>query len=280
MRVALLLLALINTGCVNSFFYKPVEGSSFPETNSAKQELFIESSPNRLHSVFIPSEVITKRGLILHLHGNAGNISETYEKYGWVTKEGFDLLLFDYSGYGYSTGEPNTEQLHKDAQAIYDYVVKNATEHHEEYTHIVIGTSLGGAVLLHSLSTSEHRDFFDLIVVDSTFYSYRSVARHVLTHEPMGSLYAWVANLFVPKNRFDPYSNLAHFNHTPMLFVHCLADKLIPWQHTKQLYDKVKAPKNLILLPNCGHARSFTPESAGNRKQLIQLLTQHETNNF
>jgi fermentation-respiration switch protein FrsA (DUF1100 family) len=58
-----------------------------------------------------------------------------------------NILLFDYRGYGKSTGKPSEAGLYTDAQAVYDYV-RTRTDLNQEKIFF-FGRSLGGAVALH-----------------------------------------------------------------------------------------------------------------------------------
>jgi fermentation-respiration switch protein FrsA (DUF1100 family) len=58
-----------------------------------------------------------------------------------------NILLFDYRGYGKSTGIPSEAGLYIDAQAVYDYVRKRTDINQEKI--FFFGRSLGGGVALH-----------------------------------------------------------------------------------------------------------------------------------
>jgi pimeloyl-ACP methyl ester carboxylesterase len=58
-----------------------------------------------------------------------------------------NILLFDYRGYGKSTGAPSEIGLYTDALAVYDYVRKRNDLNQQKI--FLFGRSLGGAVALH-----------------------------------------------------------------------------------------------------------------------------------
>ena len=58
-----------------------------------------------------------------------------------------NILLFDYRGYGKSTGTPSESGLYIDAQAVYDYVRQRTDLNQEKI--VFFGRSLGGGVALH-----------------------------------------------------------------------------------------------------------------------------------
>ena len=57
------------------------------------------------------------------------------------------ILLFDYRGYGKSTGTPSETGLYTDVLAVYNYVRKRNDLNSEKI--LLFGRSLGGAVALH-----------------------------------------------------------------------------------------------------------------------------------
>ena len=62
-----------------------------------------------------------KKGLILQYHGNAENLTSHYLSLGWLAHEGFDVFIFDYRGYGRSSGEIDARGISWDSQAAFDY---------------------------------------------------------------------------------------------------------------------------------------------------------------
>src|SRR5262245_36460922 len=56
-------------------------------------------------------------GSILYCHGNAYNVGTRVEKARLLVEAGFDVLVFDYRGYGRSEGSPSEEGTYLDARA-------------------------------------------------------------------------------------------------------------------------------------------------------------------
>src|SRR5213079_1643630 len=68
-------------------------------------EVWLQTSDNEnLNGWFFRSTTQPSRATIIYFHGNGGNITNV----GWVGEQlsarGFDVLLFDYRGYGKSSG--------------------------------------------------------------------------------------------------------------------------------------------------------------------------------
>lgn len=82
-----------------------------------------------------------------------------------------NIVLFDYRGYGKSTGSPSENGLYTDALAVYDYVRKRQDINQEKI--FLFGRSLGGAVALH-LGKNIFFLFFTLIYRYSSSISFGS----------------------------------------------------------------------------------------------------------
>ena len=163
-------------GC-SSVFYFP---TSYFYADPKKHDInykdidFISTDGTKLHGWLLSSDKTKKKkGLILHFHGNAHNLTCHWMNLGWLTKSGYDIFIFDYRGYGLSKGQANQQGLNKDSIAALNW----AYEKQKSYPKfIVYGQSLGGAVSMRALKDFEHRDEIDLFVLDSTFISYQSIA--------------------------------------------------------------------------------------------------------
>ena len=120
------------------------QGWKVPE--GAEEVSFRNADQLLLHGWFVSSPSQPSTATVIFFHGNGGNISNV----GWVGKSlaarGFDVLLFDYRGYGKSQGEMRDERdLYTDADAAYEYVV---TERHVSAERVVLyGHSLGSAAV-------------------------------------------------------------------------------------------------------------------------------------
>ncbi len=90
---------------------------------------------------FFPSGTQTK-GVVLYFHGNRGNINR-YAKYATnFTKNGYEVWMPDYPGYGKTTGKLSEENFYKQANEVY----KLANSKYKEDSIIIYGKSLGSGI--------------------------------------------------------------------------------------------------------------------------------------
>src|ERR1043165_1265540 len=92
---------------------------------NAEEVWFKTADGVRLYGWLFHSETQPAAATVIYFHGNGGNLGYC----DWVgaapAGRGFDVLLFDYRGYGRSQGEPTDERgVYADADAAYDFVTK------------------------------------------------------------------------------------------------------------------------------------------------------------
>lgn len=80
--------------------------------------------------------------VVLFCHGNANNISGRQEKIVKLVELGYDVFIFDYSGYGQSYKSPSERQFYKDGNICFAYLYKL----YGRKNIIPYGESMGGAV--------------------------------------------------------------------------------------------------------------------------------------
>ena len=96
----LLLLTLVLSGCANSLFFDP----SITLENQLSLSTLSSRSGNDITYQWLPSQTREVKGAVIHFHGNSGHMGKTQEKVDWLTEYGFHVMVFDYSGFGASSG--------------------------------------------------------------------------------------------------------------------------------------------------------------------------------
>jgi pimeloyl-ACP methyl ester carboxylesterase len=194
----------------------------------------------KLHGWFISSPTRPSQATLIHFHGNAGNIGNV----GWVGKSlshrGYDVLLFDYRGYGRSEGQIGDERdIYADADAAYDYLVNQRRVAPDKI--VLYGQSLGTT----AASDIGARRGCGALIIESGMSSASNLA---LTAVPW--LPRWLHG--IGKNRFEIARKIAGV-HCPVLIAHGDPDSVIPTQNGRDIYAAANEPKRLILLPGVGH---------------------------
>ena len=133
---------------LNSLLYFPTgQIISTPQTAGLEyRHLWLETDDGeRVHGWWITARA-EPLGHVLLCHGNAGNIGDRVLHASLLSAAGYDVLLFDYRGYGRSTGTPSERGTYLDARAALGWMLGQPGIDRERVLYI--GESLGGAVAL------------------------------------------------------------------------------------------------------------------------------------
>ncbi len=218
------------SGCLSQAVYHP---SKEIRGTPADLGLFYEwvtletADGARLSAWWVPAD--SPRGVLLFCHGNAGNISDRLDSIRIFNRLGLSLLIFDYRGYGRSSGRPSEQGTYRDAEAAWNYLVQVRKEDPQEI--VVFGRSLGGSIAAWVSQVYKPR----VLILESAFSSLREAARDRLP------------GIFV-KLVPDQYRTLQYLTmvHCPVLILHSRKDEIIPFRHGEALYAAANEPKEFV----------------------------------
>jgi fermentation-respiration switch protein FrsA (DUF1100 family) len=236
---------------LDSLLYFPSRGlaETPAEAGLAFRDLAIETDDGeRLHGWWIPART-RSMGHLLLCHGNAGNVGDRVIHAGLLSAAGFDVLLFDYRGYGQSSGRPTEDGTYRDARAARKALL--AQPGLEEELVFYLGESLGGAVALALESPPKG------LILQSTFTSVRDMAR---LHYP-----------FIPRAAVpDAYPSLRLVREleAPLLVLHGERDEIVPLSSGQALFDAARVPKRMQVFPRLGH-NDLVPLAGGDYAEAI-----------
>lgn len=204
----------------------------------------------KLHAWWLPAQGAAA-GTVLHLHGNAANVSNHLPLAAWLPRAGFNVLMLDYRGFGRSEGRPTLDGVLADARAA---LANLRSRRDVDATKLIVfGQSLGGATALRLLA--EDAAGVRLAVIDSAFASYRGIARDAALQSIVLAPFLPLALPLLPGADKDPVTALARID-VPLIFVHGRADRVIPFKHSEQLLAAAKEPKRLIAVERAQHMES------------------------
>ena len=177
---------------------------------------------------------------VIYFHGNGGNLSYCEWVGASLAARGFDVLLFDYRGYGRSQGEPAGERgLYADADAAYDFLTKGRGV--EPGRVALYGQSLGTAAAADLASRRE----CGALVLESGLSSAADMAGVVMPWLPR-----FVRGL--TKNKLDTAGKLGRVR-CPVLVAHGDRDEIIPVEQGRRLFEAAPGPKRLTVVEGAGH---------------------------
>lgn len=222
----------------NFFVFHPqAELDMTPDRMNLRHEsiTFKAADGTKLHGWFFP--LPGKSPVILFCHGNAGNISHRLHNIRGLLKNGFQVFIFDYRGYGKSKGSPSREGVFLDGTAAYDYLRNRLGIPPDRI--VLFGRSLGAAVVTEIAVKRKANS----LILESAFTSTKAMARTI----PLFAL----LSPFLPAH----YNNLKKIEHItiPKLIIHGNRDEIIPFTMGEQLFEAAPGPKAFYAIEGAGH---------------------------
>ena len=221
------------------------------------EEISITTSDGlQLHGWFVPAE--SSKATVLFLHGNAGNISHRLDSIKIFHELGLDTLIIDYRGYGQSEGKPGEQGTYLDAQAAWDYLVRNRGIAPEQI--VIFGRSLGGAVAAKlALETTAAA-----IIIESSFSSALDMARR---------LYPFMPARLITRLKYPVRDHVSKLN-IPLLVIHSRDDEIIPFSMGQVIFEAAAGPKAMLELSG-GHNDGFLMNRDRYKAGLAEFIDLH-----
>jgi len=174
---------------------------------------------------------------VLVFNGNGGNRAYRGPLAAALQRHGFQVLLFDYRGYGGNPGSPSQNGVTADAGAARKYLAGRSDVDLSRLVYF--GESLGTAVAV-DLAV-EHPPA--ALVLRSPFTSIADVGQHHYPFLPV--------RLFL-RDRFSAIDQIREIR-VPLLVIAGAQDRIVPIDNTRRLYEAATAPKTLLVLPDADH---------------------------
>lgn len=193
------------------------------------EDIYINDNDNKYHGWFLQGNYknsVTENKCILFFHGNAGNVSFRLHYIKKFNELGFSILIFDYPGFGLSTGIPNENICIKCADFFYKYLIETKNFLHKDI--IFYGESIGGSIAA-SLANKYNIKY---LILQSTFTDIKEIIKNIISF-----------NIFMMNNiGFETLKNLkTRFKINKLnkkmktLIIHGNNDELIDLTHADQL---------------------------------------------
>ncbi|WP_284455541.1 alpha/beta hydrolase [Alloalcanivorax xenomutans] len=242
LRLMLLLVPLLVSGCSGVFFYPMKPWAQNPARQGLDYEDVVLIHPHglRLHAWWLPARGDSV-ATVYYLHGNAENISTHLANVQWMPEQGFNVLLLDYRGYGLSEGSAGLPEVFDDIQLGLDWLA--ASGRAEGKPIILFGQSLGAAMGTRVLARPANEGKVQCVVFEGTFASYRDIAKDVMGRSWLLWPLQWLVVPTLPPRDWDPENNIAALAPRPLLILHSREDPVIPYAQGERLYHAAEAPK-------------------------------------
>ena len=174
------------------------------------------------------------KGVILFLHGNSGHMGRSGNYFKRIQNLGYDVVMYDYRGYGKSTGTPTKQSLYSDSLEIFDWV----KQQYPNTKIIVHGLSLGSHIASYVAS---HRALH-LLILETPFLKIENAAKYRYPILPVKLL------LRYPFNTAEFLSNIT----CPIHVFHGDCDKIVPLSEP-QSFPKYNPNVTLTIIKDGNH---------------------------
>lgn len=196
---------------------------------------------------------------ILYSHGNAADLGQMFELFVELSNRlRVNLMGYDYSGYGQSTGKPSECNTYADIDAAYKCLKEQYGVKDEQL--ILYGQSVGSGPTVDLASRLPN-------------------LRGVVLHSPILS----GMRVLYPVKRtywFDIYKNIDKIGtvNCPVMVVHGTTDEVVDCSHGKQLYELCKVKYEPLWINGGGHCNlELYPEFIRHLKKFVLSLGKSKT---
>lgn len=216
--------------------YYPIGINNAPEGVSQLTAIDTQNRGYSPEGWFIPPTGEYK-SVILHFHGNAGNVASRYTAFLPLLATGYGALFAEYSGYNGNHGKPSKDNIIADADG---YIQKLFELGYEAKDIVVYGESLGSGPASYVATKYD----VPTLILQVPYDSIAAVAK---------KKYPFIIGLdYLLKDNFDNVEYLTNYKGRS-LFLLAERDNVIPTIHGETLYNSVSEPKLLHVFKGAGH---------------------------
>ena len=223
------------------------------------EEVYFNSLDNtRLWGWFIPAKGIEDqkqvKGTVIHMHGNAQNMTAHWQFAEWLPLRGYNLFTFDYRGYGKSEGTPEPKGVFEDCIAAFDHL-RSRTDIDTDRL-FVFGQSLGGMLAIASSAASPKG--IRAVLAEAPVHSYSMSVRYRMPGMQLDLDDSYCAGPWVSK--VAPI---------PLMLMHGTADSVVHYDHSLALYEDAGDPKQLVTIEGGEHIDAMTRRYGSRYKDMM-----------
>jgi fermentation-respiration switch protein FrsA (DUF1100 family) len=246
----------------NQLFYFPTrdEPSNPAKWGFSYETIGFKSADGTpLHGWFVPPKTRQAKGTVVFSHGNAGSVGHHLGFAMWLAEAGYNVLFYDYRGFGKSGGSVDRRGMIDDVKAALAYAGGRKDVNRSRL--ISYGHSLGGAQSVTAIAESPVTGLRG-IVIDGAFASYQAMAR--IVGGQLGE--SLVTDELAPKDFMHQLPPV------PLLVVHGTHDEVVPLSQGLQLYKAANEPKTLFEVKTGRHGTALSGDGGQYRRKMIVWL--------
>ena len=242
----------------NSILNHPIiaERYFFPRYESFENPYFVECNGIKLACYYQNNHPNAKT--IVYFHGNGETVADYLDFFPQIFDQaGYNLLLFEFRGYGMSTGKPTLVDMLSDVECV----IKNLDIQQNKI--IIYGRSVGTLYAVHAASVFPNS--YALILESGIADIEERIMIRLSSPTEIDSSFEELKQEFI--KHFNTKNKLSAFK-GKSLVLHTVNDQLVSVTHGKKLYEYLNQPKKIHLFERGDHNTIF----AVNQNEYFQIL--------
>lgn len=205
--------------------------------------VFKADDGTQLHGWYVPHP--SPRAVVLLSHGNGEHVARLKPTLQIMRDRlGLSVFAWDYRSYGRSQGKPHETNVLADARVAQLWLAKRAGVRPEDV--VLWGRSLGGGVAVGLASQYPVRG----LILERTFSELVETAAY---HFP------WLPVRWIMRNEFRSLDRIQNYR-GPLLQVHGTADRVVPFEMGKRLFDAAPSPNKRFVVVDGGDHNGPEPD--------------------
>ncbi len=176
-----------------------------------------------------------RKGIVLFFHGNKNNVEHYATCVTPFTKNGYEVWMEDYPGFGKSTGEISEKKLYQQAEQL----KKMADSKIGSDSIIIYGKSIGTGIAAYVANYSKAK----ILLLETPYYSISSLYNNYTFVYPTASM----TNYKLPTNKY------VEMVLCPIIIFHGTEDAVIPLREPSKLKPLLKEGDAFITIEGANH---------------------------
>ena len=238
---------------------------------------FITTDSIKLRGWFIGSQNSLTAPTIIIAHGLGASKSDFINLSGFLSSNGFNVLMFDFRAHGESEGKSCSlglkEQL--DITAAIEYIISR--EDLKNKSIGLYGFSLGGAA---GILTASRELRIKAIVADTPFSSLKNISADVIkrTYHLPSFPFIQLANILYRLSfngwigQVTPSDVIHLISPRPILLISSDIDEMTPLYHAEELLANAKEPKELWIIEGASHGGTISINTEKYNQKLLSFF--------
>lgn len=230
--LAILLILCPVSGCSFDSTFFPIDERPDDIAQANQRNIVLKSADGKnIHHVLIKPHANFKATIFV-FHGSGSKVSNWTKLLEPLVKDGYQIFLMEYRGFGNSEGEASHENVAGDADRAFLYLV--GREDVKNKPLVILGQSYGAQLAIYV--AAKYPEQVDVLITEGAFTSFQDIAVYSTP---------WIGKPFTWTFLMNPYSsvNLIKEATMPKLIIHSDGDDVVPFFMGEELFARAAGNK-------------------------------------